>query len=80
MKFSEYCKKNNIQLLRDDKKFLVKQVGDLPNNRRIGVLRRFCEEWILGIKNEPITSLKQNSGRFRANSWLLNEFKEKQKQ
>lgn len=73
MKFTQYCQANNIQLLRDDKKYLVTMLRNIPENPRKSLLKRFCDEWLLGFELEENVLLKQNMGRFRANSWLRQE-------
>ena len=75
MKFTEYCQTKNIQLLRDDKRFIVKMMNKIPRDLHKYVLTRYIDEWLLGYSEEPKESLKQNTGRLRANSWLREEVK-----
>ena len=77
MKFTQFCQANNIQLLRDDKKYLVAILSGTNDNLRKSLLKRYCYEWLLGIELEENVLLKQNMGRFRANSWLRQELNKK---
>lgn len=75
MKFTEFCKEKNIQLLRDDKRFIVSMVNKLPRELHKDVLTNYIDKWLLGYSEEKKTSLKQNSGRLMANSWLRESVK-----
>lgn len=70
MKFTEYCQANNIQILRDDLKFLRKNLTNEPDKLRKRVLLNYCNEWLLGMELEQNASLKQSMGRRRANNYI----------
>ena len=70
MKFTEFCKQKNIQVLRDDLKFIRESTHCYKYEFRKTILKRYCDEWLRGIDEQPIAALKQTSGRRRANIWL----------
>lgn len=70
MTFLEYCEQQDIKVLRDDLKFIRASINCFKYEARKTILRSYCEEWLLGIKLEPIEAIKQTSGRRRANLWL----------
>ncbi len=57
------------ELLPDDKAYLVSY---LPKNKgsRITCRNGYKEQWLAGMKSEPVEHLKQNVGRRKANVWL----------
>lgn len=77
MNFTDYCFENNIKLLHDDLKFLRKMLYGLDERQGQPLLMKYCEEWLLGMEDESIVSLKSNMGRKRANLWLLNQVRKK---
>lgn len=76
MKFTEYCAANNIELLREDMRFIRSKLHGLTHNQIKRVLKRYTEEWLLGYSEEENEPMKQNSGRYRANFWLLTEMED----
>lgn len=70
MTFTEFCKANDIHLLRDDLSYLRLHIGYLPENERKRVLKRYCNEWLKGMREESNIALKQNMGRREANKFI----------
>lgn len=62
--FKPYAKRQGLQLLRDDIKFIESRLQRLPEYKQREALRQYVKEWDL--------SLGQNQGRFKANQYLLN--------
>jgi len=73
MKFTEFCKANNIQLLREDMKFLRKHVKDLDDDLRKLVLMNYAQLWISHLEFNQNSSQAQNIARKQSNLWLLQE-------
>jgi len=71
MTFTDHCKQNNIQIMRDDIAFIRKMVKRLSPELRKRVIRRYLDEWVLGRDGCEIVALSQNSGRRRANLYML---------
>lgn len=70
MTFTEYCKANDIKLLRDDLKFIRDILQQWPPSQKMAILRRYSVVWLTAMHSEPNPILKQNSGRKAANLWL----------
>jgi hypothetical protein len=68
--FKDYCYKNNIQLLRDDFLFIEQVLDKIPSELHRSIMYDYTRRWLLGVKKEEKSLLKQNSGRKLANSWL----------
>lgn len=64
MTFTEYCAKNNIQLLRDDIKFLRSILCAIPKGRHKDVARRYVAIWCECMPES------QNAARCAANTFL----------
>ena len=67
MKFDEYCKKNNINLLLDDKRFLKRHLKMISKASRKDVVRRYVDIWVK-------TRGSDNEKRREANIWLRSIF------
>jgi hypothetical protein len=56
------------ELIPGDRPFVL---GLIPSDvTRVDVLTDYRKQWIAGMETEPVDHKKQNTGRFRANSWL----------
>lgn len=64
--FFSYCAKNGLELLREDKIFLLKHKYLLTKP----VLREYERLWFKGMEEEPVLHKKQNAGRFKANQYF----------
>ena len=61
----------NLLKLKDDKEFVFKQLGRFPSKEWLPIFREYIEHWRSGVNEQPDENKKQNSGRYRANVWLL---------
>ena len=75
--FKDYCVKNNIQLLKDDFKFLERELVKITQNEHRTILKAYTDLWLHEVKKSDNDSLAQNLGRRIANKWLLEEVKRK---
>jgi hypothetical protein len=57
--------------LPDDRGFIVKRLQYASNQTRLAVVRRWHSEFAKAWQAEPDGIAKDNAGRYRANSWLL---------
>ena len=71
--FKDYCLANNIQLLRDDIKFISKILIKIPNNEHRSVLKEYTDLWLHSLKKTEKSSQNQNLARKTANTWLMEE-------
>lgn len=71
--FKDYCLKNNIQLLRDDIKFLEKELVKINDNEHRGILKEYTDLWLHSLEGNAKSSQNQNLARKTANKWLLEE-------
>ncbi len=71
MKFTEFCKDNNLQLLRDDLKFIKFSVLQLDSESRKRVLRGYADLWLQTLKDNESSLQAQNLARRTCNKWLL---------
>ena len=76
MKFTEYCKQNDILLLKDDMKYLRKLLCNIPDEARRRVLKRYSDEWIKELRSSEITPQSMNLARRKANLALPGIIKE----
>ncbi len=67
MKFTEYCDKNGIKLLREDLKYLRKMTEHLTEDVRKRVLKRYADIWLSTIRESENASHASNLGRKAAN-------------
>ena len=58
----------------DDIGFIVKHLRHASNRTRLAVARRWHSEFAKGWQAEPVGIKKDNAGRFRANSWLREQY------
>lgn len=70
-RFKAYAESLGIQLLKDDLRFIDTQLLRYSENESRAILRDYINEWLHGKGEEDNPTLNQNSGRFRANKWLL---------
>lgn len=70
-KLADYLKP--CELLSDDKAYLISY---FPKNKgsRITCRNGYKEQWLTGMKIEPVEHLKQNVGRRKANIWLRENY------
>lgn len=73
MNFETYARSQNINLLRDDLSFIRRLITMLPYEIRREVLRKYCVEWVLAANKDKNEVSSDNSGRKRANQWLMAE-------
>lgn len=78
--FKDYCKTKNIQILRDDLKFIGKKIASMPQNEQRSVMRDYTDKWLSIIQNEEKSSQNQNLARFTCNMWLISETKKRREQ
>lgn len=72
-RFIKHCEKNSIELLDDDISFIIKSIGTLTHdiNQVRAILYKYYQEFAQGMDDESCSIKKQNSGRRRANLYLL---------
>lgn len=56
-------------LLPEDKDFLLDKLPRCTGKRN-AAQQRYKSEWLAGMAAEPVEHIKQNTGRYRANTWL----------
>jgi hypothetical protein len=69
--FRQYAELKGIDLMREDIKFLKLKLPKIASYAKRGVLERYAEEWVLGMRETEIVYRKQNCGRRRANNYIL---------
>ena len=69
--FRQYAQIKGIELMREDIKFLKAKLPKIASYAKRGVLERYAEEWVLGMRETEIVHQKQGYGRRRANLYLL---------
>jgi hypothetical protein len=65
-----YAESKGIYLLRDDIKFIKQCVNGLQNEQIRTILRRYIDEWSLGMQECESVVKRQNEGRKAANKYL----------
>jgi len=60
--------------LPDDIGFIVKHLQHASNRDRLAMVRQWHSEFAKGWQAEPSGIKKDNAGRFRANSWLREQY------
>lgn len=75
--FKDYCVKNNIQLLKDDFKFIERELIKIPENEHRTILKEYTDKWLDEVKKCENASQAQNLARRISNKWLLEEVKRK---
>lgn len=76
-KFFALVKKEGLELLEDDKKYIASMTWGLSNERVRELLRPYIEAWKAGMKLEEQVNKKQNIGRYMANLELREKVKRK---
>lgn len=71
--FKDYCKSQGMDVLKDDFKFIVKVLNQMPLELHKSIMRDYCKEWCLGMEKGLAPEIKQNLGRKKANLWLLSK-------
>lgn len=71
--FKPYCEKQGIELLKDDLKFIEKSLGRIIPSNRKRLMVVYVEKWIEGMLSCKSQTVAQNTGRKRANLWLLEQ-------
>lgn len=75
MNFVEYCRKNNINLLHDDIKFIRESLNKVPKTQKRGIMLRYIEIWIR-VEGECENALRgHNLARRSANLYLTHLIK-----
>lgn len=70
--FKRYCEEKKIAVLKGDLKFIEDNLDRFHPGEFKGILRRYLDEWLLGVAEAGEDSLKaQSLGRRKANLWLL---------
>jgi hypothetical protein len=65
------AKKHNLQILNDDFRFVGRQLYKMSYDIRKAAVRRYVDEWRLGMQQSPNAVCAQNMGRRRANLYLF---------
>jgi hypothetical protein len=60
----------DIQLLQGDRVWLAEMLLGTTLKRRRELLVEYKRQWLQGMEAEPVGHMKQNKGRFRANTWI----------
>ena len=71
--FKTYCIEKNIQLLKDDFKFIERELVKIPPRLYRSVLSDFTKEWLKVLAEETNASQAQNLARRTSNKWLREE-------
>lgn len=71
MNFTDYAASKELQLLKDDIKFVRSRLYNVPKNRRRAFMLRYVELWCIGMDEEESVLRKQSAGRRAANNFLL---------
>lgn len=72
-RFKDYCYRNNIQLLKDDIKFLERELIKINPNEHRTILKEYSDLWLHTLKKGEKSSQNQNLARKTANNWLYQE-------
>lgn len=75
--FKDYCLHNNIQLLRDDIKFIERELQKIAPNEHRQVLKEYTDLWLSTLKENENEPPGQNLARKTANRWLYEEVNRK---
>ncbi len=70
--FKQHVANKKYKLLRDDYRFIERCIYSMPETEQRSVMRRYLEEWNTMVAGQEKTPPNQNSGRLRANLFLLN--------
>jgi len=69
--FKNYCSNNSINILHDDLVFINEKLNKFHRDDYKQILIEYVDEWKRGMDSIENPSLKQSTGRFNANQWLL---------
>ena len=58
--------------LRDDRVFVHQRLIGIYGKERLDLVNQYFDEWQKGSDAQPEGHRKENAGRYRANTWLLN--------
>jgi hypothetical protein len=58
--------------LRGDRDFVSRVLKSVHGKKRLEIVEQYFTERQAGMDAEPVEQKKENAGRFRANTWLLN--------
>ena len=67
MTFTEHAKQKGIDLLKDDRMYLINLMRQVPADTCKHLLRRYVEVWLENMG----AAKSQNRGRRAANEWVL---------
>ena len=68
--FLDYCATKGINLLKEDIRFIEKLVRMFPADRHKSIMKRYCDEWELGLAECENASQRENFARRKANLYL----------
>ena len=68
--FKDYVRAKGHHVLKDDYRFIEDSIKNMPENEQKQCMRNYLDEWNRGVAGTEKNRLKQNYGRFRANTWL----------
>ena len=75
--FKDYCLHNNIQLLRDDVKFIERELQKIAPNEHRAILKEYTDLWLSILSENDNAAQAQNLARKTANRWLFEEVNRK---
>jgi hypothetical protein len=70
IKFEPYCQSIGIVLLQEDLRYITEALRHIARNEHRSVLKRYTEEWVIGVSECNDRCKEVNAGRYRANIWL----------
>lgn len=68
--FLDWTKKQGIELLRDDLRFIENILNKIPVELQKSIMSDYCKIWCQGMCLMDKSYQNQNLGRFKANEWL----------
>lgn len=69
--FRAYCKKQNINLLKDDLNFINRMLLEIDSDDFKAILMRYIEKWLSCMGDSDKNAHSVNLARKTANLWLL---------
>lgn len=79
MNFRQHCRSRGIEIHRDDLKFIKESLEQIPYNQKREAVQDYLNEWVAGMKQTDKSFQKQNFGRYRANSYLIEKIERNEK-
>lgn len=73
--FKPYIAKQKIKILKDDYKFIEDILSEYPEITQREALRGYVKEWNAIPNGLDKNALERDNGRFRANTWLRENYK-----